>query len=139
MFVAAAGGIIVIGAASHGNHSDYSCHSRHSQYREYSDSEMVRQINDMQGAVNRQEMDIGTFRAQMQERLDQRIATLKTEGNYEALSSAPNHMEGLVEAIKRDIKQELENGIKEEQAELAAIDRMIARINEIELQTEQQG
>ena len=139
MFVAAAGGIIVIGAASHGNHSDYSCHSRHSQYREYSDSEMVRQINDMQGAVNRQEMDIGTFRAQMQERLDQRIATLKTEGNYEALSSAPNHMEGLVEAIKRDMKQELENGIKEEQAELAAIDRMIARINEIELQTEQQG
>ena len=139
MFVAAAGGIIVIGAASHGNHSDYSCHSRHSQYREYSDSEMVRQINDMQGAVNRQEMDIGTFRAQMQERLDQRIATLKTEGNYEALSSASNHMEGLVEAIKRDMKQELENGIKEEQAELAAIDRMIARINEIELQTEQQG
>ena len=139
MFVAAAGGIIVIGAASHGNHSDYSCHSRHSQYREYSDSEMVRQINDMQGAVNRQEMDISTFRAQMQERLDQRIATLKTEGNYEAVSSAPNHMEGLVEAIKRDMKQELENGIKEEQAELAAIDRMIARINEIELQTEQQG
>lgn len=140
MFVAGViGGAVVVGAASHGNHSDYSCHSRHSQYREYSDSELVRQINDMQDSVNRQETDLNTFRTQMKEKASRRLAELKKEGAYPALSSASENIGDLAEAVKRDMKRELEEGIKEEQAELAAIDQMIARINEIDLQTGQRG
>lgn len=143
MFVAGViGGAVVVGAASHGNHSnysDYSCHSRHSQYREYSDSELVRQINDMQDSVNRQETDLNTFRTQMKEKASRRLVELKKEGAYPALSSASENIGDLAEAVKRDMKRELEEGIKEEQAELAAIDQMIARINEIDLQTGQRG
>lgn len=133
MFVAGAvvvGGIII----THGNHSDsYSCHSQHSNHRDYGDSGMVSQINDLKSRVSQQEIDIEEFREGMQKKLDKRIAALRKEGKYEALSSTDN-INHLVEEVKDEMKKELEDEIKKEREELATIDKMIARINELELQ-----
>ena len=128
MFIAGAvvvGGIIIA-------HDDYSDHDRYSRYSEYGDSQLVNQINDLQYRVNNQEYDVNNFRSQIQNNFNSQINDLKREKHYSALSnSSPSKM---VQAIKKDMKRELNDSIKQEQKELENIDRMIARINEIELQ-----
>ena len=132
MFIAGAvvvGGIIV----AYDDYSDYRDHDRHSRYSEYGDSQLVSQINDLQNRVNSQEYDVNQFRSQIQNNFNSRINDLKREKNYSALSSGETG-DYLIHSVKQEMKRELDNSIRQEQQQLEDIDRMIARINEIELQ-----
>ena len=135
MFVAVVGivGVVGVVAASddHSKYSDdYSDYSRHSQYSEYGDAGLVSAINDVQNAVNRQESDIGNFRRNIEQRFYNRVEELKREANYSALDAAPQH---IVETVKAEMQEELNEGIREDRQRLEEIDGIIARLNETEL------
>ena len=128
-------GVIVGGVAviAYDDYSDYRDHSRHSRYTEYGDAQLVSQINDLERRVNSQEYDVNNFRSQMQHNFNSRIDNLRHEKNYSALYNATSS-DNLVYSVKQEMKRELDDSIKQEQKQLEDIDRMIARINEIELQ-----
>lgn len=68
----------------------------------------------------------------MKRHYEENINQLKNEKNYPALSTASP--ENIVEAVKADMRRELEEEIQRDSQELAEIDKMIARINELEVQ-----
>ena len=123
-------GVVVVGAAAHG---DYSDHSNHSNYSKYGDAELVREIDNMQRKVNQKETDIENFRTQIQNKFNSQINELRREKNYSAFNHASTDI-NLIQSVKQDMKNELAENIRQEKNQLAEIDRMIARINEIELQ-----
>lgn len=128
-------GVVVGGAIVHGNHSDYSCHSRHSNYREYGDSALRSQISNKEGEVNRKASDVESLRQRMNNDFNSRINELKREKNYSALEAPPTQ---LVSSVKNEMRSELDNEIAQDKQELAEIDKMIARINEMELQAKRE-
>lgn len=128
MFIAAAGGAIVVGAIAYDDHSNHSNHSKHNQY---GDAALVQQINYQQSLVDEKEEEIDDYRQEMQEELNERIYELQQETGYDSLDI--DDYEELLDAVKREMKEELKASIAAEKAELERIDQMIARINEIEM------
>ena len=128
-------GVVVGGAIVHGNHSDYSCHSRHSNYREYGDSALRNQISNKENEVRSKDSDVENLRRRMNDNFNSRINDLKREKNYSALNSPPAD---IVHYVKNEMRTELDSEISQDKQELAAIDKMIARINEIELQAKRE-
>ena len=107
-------------------------HSRHSRYHEYGDSALREQIRRKETDIGRKESDVETARRRMEDNFNSRVNELKRERNYSGLNYVPNMM---VSEVKDDMRRELDNELKHDRDELAAIDDMISRINEIELQT----
>ena len=128
-------GVVVGGAIVHGNHSDYSCHSRHSNYREYGDSALRNQISNKENEVRSKDSDVENLRRRMNDNFNSRINDLKREKNYSALNSPPSD---IVHYVKNEMRSELDSEISHDKQELEAIDKMIARINEIELQAKRE-
>ena len=126
-------GIIVGGAVIYvGGHDDYSdYHSRHSNHRQYGDAELRNQISRKENSVSNKESDVESLRWQMNENFNSRINKLKREKNYSGLNSDPSNM---IYSVKADMRRELDAEISRDKQELESIDKMIARINEIELQ-----
>ena len=71
---------------------------------------------------------IENLKSQLDEDTTQ-INRLKNEKNYSALNSASP--ENLVEAVKADMRRELEDEISRDKQELSEIDKMIAKIEEL--------
>lgn len=130
-FIAAAGGGVLVWRISHGNHSDYSCHSRHSNYREYGDSALRNQISNKENEIRNKESNVESLRQRMNNDFNSRINELKRERNYSGLTYSPD---SVIVDVKNDMRRELDNEIARDKQELAEIDKMIARINELELQ-----
>ena len=128
-------GVVVGGAIVHGNHSDYSCHTRHSNYREYGDSALRNQISNKENEVRSKDSDVENLRRRMNDNFNSRINDLKREKNYSGLDSPPSQ---LVNSVKNEMRSELDSEISHDKQELEAIDKMIARINEIELQAKRE-
>ena len=126
------GGVVAIGAVVHGNHSDYSCHSRHSNHSQYGDSQLRSEISNEENRVRNKEAEIQNLRKRMSDNYNSQISSLKQEKNYSSLGSVK--ADNLVSKIKDEMKQELESEIKSSQNELEEINKMIAKINELELQ-----
>lgn len=134
-FIVGVIGVAAVGAAAHGNHSDYSCHSRHSNYREYGDSALRNQISNKESEVNRKATDVETLRRQMENNFSERINQLKREKNYSGLNYSADSM---INEVKNDMREELNSEISHDKQELEMIDKMIARINELELQAKRE-
>ena len=112
---------------------DHSNHSNHDRYREYGDSELRRQISNMESRVNSKESEIQRLKNQMEENYRDRINQLKNEKNYSGLDNSD-----VMNAVKADMKRELEDEISRDRQELSEIDKMISRINELELQAKRE-
>lgn len=131
-FIAACGGGVIVWRMSHDNYSDYySDHHNHSNHRQYGDSARRSQISNKESEVNRKASDVESLRQHMNSDFNSRINELKREKNYLGLDSAPST---IINTVKYNMQLELDNEIEREKQELAEIDKMIARINEIELQ-----
>lgn len=130
-------GGVIITHSDYSDYRDYSDHRNHSNHRQYGDAGMVSAVNDKQNQVNRLASDVGRQSNEMQSNFDARIRSLRDEKNYSALSNAkPSNV---VEAVKDDMRRELDASIAQERAALEKIDKMIARINELELNAERSG
>ena len=103
------------------------------RYREYGDSELRRQISNMESRVNSKESEIQRLKNQMEENYRNRINQLKNEKNYSGLDNSD-----VMNAVKADMKRELEDEISRDRQELSEIDKMISRINELELQAKRE-
>lgn len=108
MFIA---GAVVIGGAiiAHDDHSRYSEYERHSRY---GDSEVRRNIDSYKSRVSRKKSEV------------QRLFN-----EYQSLPSYD------LNQAKANMRRELENEISRDRQELSEIDKMISRINELELQS----
>ena len=126
------GGALVGIVVLHSNHSDYSDwrdHSNHSNHRNYGDSALRNEISTLENNVRTQESEVERLKNQMNENYRNRINQLKNEKNYSGLSN-----QDVLNAVKSDMKREIENEISRDKQELEQIDKMISRINELELQ-----
>ena len=63
---------------------------------------------------------------------EENLSQLRGEKNYPALSNSSP--ENILNAVKADMQRELQEEIAREEAELAEIDKMLSRINELEKQ-----
>ena len=134
VFGAAAGA--VIWRAGHGNYSDdYSCHSQHSKYHEYGDSELRNEISNLESQVRNKENEVSNLQSRLQNNFNSKIAELKREKNYNGLNKSPN---AIIDNVKADMKREIDSEIQRDKEELAEIDKIISKINEIELQSKQE-
>ena len=124
------GGALVGIAVLWDDHSNYSEHDR---YTKYGDSELRNQISNMESRVNSKEAEIQRLKNQMEENYRDRINQLKNEKNYSGLNNSD-----VMNAVKADMKRELENEISRDRQELSEIDKMISRINELELQAKRE-
>ena len=124
------GAVVVGGALIHDNHSRYREYDR---YTKYGDSELRNQISNMESRVNNKEAEIQRLKNQMEEDYRNRINQLKNEKNYSGLDNSD-----VMNAVKADMKRELENEISRDRQELSEIDKMISRINELELQAKRE-
>lgn len=135
IIIAAAGGAL-IWRMSHG---DYSDHSNHSNHREYGDAALRNQISNKETDIRRKESDVESLRQRMNENFNSRINNLKREGNYPTFYSANDSLPSkIVDSVKNDMRRELDEEIARDKQELEAIDKMIARINELELQAKKE-
>ena len=137
MFIAAAGGGALVWRISHDNYSDYSDysdHSRYSKYTEYGDSTLRNDISKMEDDIRRKESDVEILRQRMISNFDSLVNELKRKKNYPGLDSSASE---IIRKVKDDMQRELDNEIAKDKQELAEIDKMIARINELELQAKQ--
>ena len=114
----------------HGDYSDY--HSRHSNYREYGDSALREAISRKENEISRTESDVESLRRRMNDNFNSRINQLRRERNYSGLNSSPGRM---ISEVKDDMRRELDAELARDKQELAEIDGMIARINELQLQS----
>ena len=112
---------------------DHSNHRDHTNYREYGDSELRNQIKNMESRVNKKESEIQRLKNQMEENYRDRINQLKNEKNYSGFNNSD-----VMNAVKADMKRELEDEISRDRQELSEIDKMISRINELELQAKRE-
>lgn len=130
--IAALGGGVIVYRIAHDNHSDYSdYHSRHSNYREYGDSALRNQIGSKENEIRNKESSVESLRQNMNNNFNSRINELKREKAYSGLNYSPDSM---IADVKNDMRRELDEEISRDKQELAEIDKMIARINELELQ-----
>ena len=130
-FVVAGAGVFVWRVA-HNNYSEYDRYDRHSKYREYGDSALRNEIENTANEIRRKEADVESLRRQMNENFNRRVNQLKSEKNYSGLNSDPTD---IIYSVKADMRRELDAEIAQDKRELEEIDKMIARINEIELQS----
>lgn len=136
-FIAAMGGGVIVWRMSHDNYSDYSdYHSRHSNYREYGDSALVNAIENKKNEIDAKEEEVDRLQEQMEENFQARLDKLKAERNYSSFGYSDD--ETIIDNVKEEMLEELDDEISQEKQELAAIDKMIARINEIELQAKRE-
>ena len=128
MFVA---GVVVVGGiiVAHDKYSDdyYSDHSRHSRYDEYGDSQLRNEISNLENRVRSKETEV-----QKSNNFNSQISALKKEKSYTSLGTVG--VDNLIFKIKDEMKRELETEIKDSQRELEEINKMISKINELELQ-----
>lgn len=140
-FIAGAVGVIVIGAIAYDDHSkhsdydDYSDHSNHSNHSRYGDYSMVDEINNKQHEIDDLEYDVDNLRESIDEQFRERVEKLQNDRYYSALEDSEPWE--IVDNVRAEMREELENEIQQEKSELARIDEMIARINELELQAKE--
>ena len=127
--IGAVGGAVVWRVA-HGNHSDYSCHTRHSNHRQYGDSALVNAIDKKKSDIDAKEEEVERLREQLEENFQTRLDKLKAERDYSSFGYSD--AEDIIENVKEEMREELDEEISQEKQELEAIDKMIARINELE-------
>ena len=131
MFVAGivVGGAIIIG---HDRYSDdyYSDHSRHSNHSQYGDSQLRNEISNLENRVRSKETEVQNLRQRMSNNFNSQISRLKQEKNYSALN---RHASQILSNVKDEMKRELETEIQSSQSELEEINKMISKINELEL------
>ena len=90
-------------------------------------------IEDKEKLIRRKESDVENLRQRVDENFSTRINNLRREKFYPAFNySTPAN---LLTNIKADMRRELDAEISRDKQELEAIDKMIARINEIALQS----
>ncbi len=90
-------------------------------------------IEDKEKLIRRKESDVENLRQHVDENFSTRINNLRREKFYPAFNySTPAN---LLANIKADMRRELDAEISRDKQELEAIDKMIARINEIALQS----
>ena len=90
-------------------------------------------IEDKEKLIRRKESDVKNLRRRFDENFSTRINELRREKFYPAFNySSPAN---LLTNIQADMRRELEAEIQSDRDELAAIDAMIDKINEIELQS----
>ena len=136
-FIAAAGGGVIVWQITHDNYSDYSdYHSRHSNYHGYDDSALVSAIENKKNAIDAKEEEVDRLQEQMEENFQARLEKLKAERNYSSFGYSDD--ETIIDNVKEEMLEELDEEISQEKQELEAIDKMIARINEIELQAKRE-
>ena len=126
-------GAVVVGVVVISD-DDHSKHSRYVEHSKYGDSEMVRMIHAKQQEIDRKEYNVGEMYDDMKARFDSRVAELQNTNDvhYSALKYPdPN---SIVDKVKQEMRNEIENEIRQDKETLAHIDKMISRINEIELQ-----
>lgn len=132
MFVA---GVVVVGGiiVAHDKYSDdyYSDHSRHSNHSKYGDSQIRSEINNLESRVGSKEAEVQKLRQRMNENFNSQIFALRQEKNYSALNGKADN---ILAHIKTEMKREIETAIQEDQRELENINKMISKINELELQ-----
>ena len=127
-----AGAVIIGGAAIYaGGHDDYSRYREYTRHNKYGDAELRNQISRKENSVSNKESDVESLRWQMNENFNSRINELKREKNYSGLNSSPSN---IIYSVKADMRRELDAEISRDKQELESIDKMITRINEIELQ-----
>ena len=134
MFIA---GTVVIGGViiaheDHSNHSNYSDYSDHNNYSKYGDANLVNAINNKSREIDRKQYEINDLRRDIENNFRNRIAELKRDRNYGGLACRADY---IINTVKSDMSDELEAEIQREKQQLAEIDKMIAKINEIELQS----
>ena len=112
MFIAAAGGVIVVAAA----YSDYSdTYSKYTRHNKYNDAEFRQAIENKEDEIYEQEARVNRL--------------------YDEYMDSPSYD---LEQEKENMRRELENEIKQDKQKLADIDRMIARINKLELESQKE-
>ena len=90
------------------------------------------EIHELAYQIDRKEFVVENLRRCVDENFSTRINELRREKFYPAFNySSPAN---LLTNIKVDMRRELDNELKHDRDELAAIDAMISRINELELQ-----
>ena len=129
MFIAGAivGGVII----AYEDYSDYRDHSNHSNYSKYGDANLVNAINNKSREIERKQYEIDNLRRDMVNRFRNSTEELRRDRNYKGLGYSADYM---INQVKLDMQEELEKEIQREKEQLAEIEKMIARINEIELQ-----
>ena len=117
------GGVVAI---HHGNHSRYSDWRDHHNHRQYGDSGLRNEISNLENRVRDKESEVERLKNQMNENYRHRINQLKNEKNYSGLDN-----QDVMNAVKADMKRELENEIARDKQELEEIDKMISQINKL--------
>lgn len=125
------GGAAAVAVVTFYPSDDHDKYSRYREYHEYGDSALREQIRRKETDISRKESDVETARRRMEDNFNSRVNELKRERNYSGLNYVPNMM---VSEVKDNMRRELDAEIQHEHDELAAIDDMISRINELELQ-----
>lgn len=114
-------------------------YSDHSRYSEYSNSHLERAYDRASNKRVAKGNEIKALKNQIQENYnsvnrhyEENLSQLRGEKNYPALSNSSP--ENILNAVKADMQRELQEEIAREESELAEIDKMLARINELEMQ-----
>lgn len=138
--VGAFGGGVIVYRASHDNYSDYSDHYsdhyNHSNHRQYGDSALVNAIDKKKNEIDAKEDEVDRLREKMEENFQTRVNQLKKERNYSSFNYSD--AEDIIDNVKEEMRDELDDEIARDKRELEAIDKMIARINELELQAKRE-
>ncbi len=138
--VGAFGGGVIVYRASHDNYSDYSDrysdHYNHSNHRQYGDSALVNAIDKKKNEIDAKEDEVDRLREKMEENFQARVNKLKAEQNYSSFNYSD--AEDIIDNVKEEMRDELDDEIARDKQELEAIDKMIARINELELQAKRE-
>lgn len=135
-FVVGVVGVAIIGAVSHDNHSRYSDWRDHSNHRQYGDAALVNAIENKKNEIDAKEDEVDRLREKMEENFQRRVNKLKAERNYSSFNYSD--AEDIIENVKEEMRDELDDEIAQDKRELEAIDKMIARINELELQAKRE-
>ena len=136
-FVVGVVGVAIIGAVSHDNHSRYSeSYCRHSRHNKYGDAALVKEIEDKKNEIDAKEEEVDRLREKMEENFQTRVNQLKKERNYSSFNYSD--AEDIIDNVKEEMRDELDDEIAKDKRELEAIDKMIARINELELQAKRE-
>ena len=140
--VGAFGGTIVWRAA-HDNYSDYrdysdyyGDHSNYSAHNKYGDAALVSAINSKKNEIDAKETEVDNLQERMERNFQERVDRLKAEKNYSSFNYSD--AEDIIENVKEEMREELDDEILQDKQELEAIDKMITRINELELQAKRE-
>ena len=134
MFIAAAGGVVVIAAAYSDTWAEYNdSEMRDKIARKQSDIEdKQQQVDNKKSDVEDKEWKVDDLRNRMYDDFNARVRELGREKNYSGLNSGAYSM---VEDVKEDMRREIDKEVQNKQKQLDKINNIIAKINEIELQS----